>query len=348
MSPGRKVTLTLEELRNMYWAQRMNTRQIAEKYGVWPEAVRHWMVKYGIPRRNRYEATIKYPRKPFSGDEYEKAYLLGLRAGDIHARKRATNTVGVNVSTTSPAMIELFETTFRGYGFVKKYPAKGPLVYEWYVYCDLDRSFEFLIEKPVEVSKNNGGFYAFLAGYVDSEGTWTFSYQNDRLRLHFWIKSQDIKLLNEIKKKLENDGFHPSGPHLRVKGGTSTSRLTSNGKILVTNSKDYFQLDLCKRDEIVRLAKKLVLFSRHKEKMGRMRLVLEAVEERLTKEKIKNFIEAANIKTKECVKVAELGYLYRHSNKASFLRGGVATRPKELRTYAQLQGDECYYTNKMG
>jgi len=150
MLPGRKVTATREELQNMYWDQRMSMKQIAEKYGVIPGAVRYWMMKYDIPRRNRYEATIKYPRKPFSGDEYERAYLLGLRAGDIHARKRATNTVGVNVTTTYPAMIELFERTFGRYGHVKKYPAKGPLVYEWYVYCDLDTSFGFLIKKPME------------------------------------------------------------------------------------------------------------------------------------------------------------------------------------------------------
>jgi hypothetical protein len=90
-------------------------KQISEKYGVIPGAVRHWMMKYDIPRRNRYEATIKYPRESFSGDEYERAYLLGLRAGDIHARKRATNTIGINVTTTRPAMFRLCKEIFCKY-----------------------------------------------------------------------------------------------------------------------------------------------------------------------------------------------------------------------------------------
>lgn len=65
----------------------MSTKQMAEKYGATPEAARHWMIKYGIPRRNHYEATIKYARKPFSGEGHELSYLLGLRAGDIRAEK---------------------------------------------------------------------------------------------------------------------------------------------------------------------------------------------------------------------------------------------------------------------
>ncbi|MDI6884668.1 MAG: hypothetical protein QMD00_06065, partial [Hadesarchaea archaeon] len=158
----RKITAGREELRHMYWTQRMSTKQIAEKYGATPEAARHWMIKYWIPRRNHYEATIKYARKPFSGEGHELSYLLGLRAGDIHARRRATNTIGANVTTTCPPMIELFERTFGSYGYVKKYPVKGPLVYGWYVYCDLDMSFNFLIEKPIS-APDWGDFYAFLA-----------------------------------------------------------------------------------------------------------------------------------------------------------------------------------------
>jgi hypothetical protein len=130
-----------------------------------------------------------------------------------------------------------------------------------------------------------------------------------------------------MQRKLRRDnetldkrlGFYcPSGPHLRVKGGTSMPRLTSNGKILVTNSKDYFQLSLCKQDEVTRLAKKLVAFSHHKEKIERMRLVIEAAKGQLTKKNVKNFIATTDRKIKECVRVAELEYLHKHHDEASF------------------------------
>jgi len=316
----RKMTATREELYRMYWDERMSAGRIAEKYNVTDNAVLRWMEKYSIPRRGKYEVILKYPRKPFSGDENEKAYLIGLRAGDIHARKRATNTVGVNVTTTCPAMIELFEGTFGGYGCVKRYPARGQFGYEWYIYCDLDVSFKFLIEKSVNVPSDDS-FYPFLAGYVDSEGTWTFSYQNGKPRPSFWIKSQDIQLLNGIKKRLENDGFHPCGPHLRVKGGTSTLRWIpqSGGTVMIKNTKDYFQLSLLRRDEMIRLIKNLMPFSHHKEKIERMHLVLKAAEGRLSREEVKNFIENSNGKIKECVAKAEIEYSRRHEENQFFV-----------------------------
>ncbi|MDI6884540.1 MAG: hypothetical protein QMD00_05410 [Hadesarchaea archaeon] len=347
MSPERKVTVTREELREMYWGQRKSLARIARLYGVIHQSVRYWMIKHGIPRRNRYDATIKYPRTPFSGDRYERAYLLGLRAGDIHARRRATNTIGVNVSTTSPAMIKLMEDTFGRYGRVNKYPAKGPLVYEWYIYCDLDTSFDFLIEKPTGVP-DWGDFYAFLAGYVDSEGTITFDYTGS-LRPNFWIKSQDVELLGKIRWKLKNDGFHPSNLHLRTKSGTWTSRISrlNGASISIQNTRDYYQLSLHRRSEIAKLVKKLIQFSRHGEKVERMRLALKTTEKQLTEEEARNFIQNANREKEECIKAAEVMYTQKHCG-AILPREDVATQLERSKTCARPRGGECCYTNRTG
>lgn len=302
------MTATREELQNMYWGQLMNARQIAEKYGVVPGAVRYWMIKYGIPRRNHYEATLKYPRKPFSGDGYERAYLLGLRAGDIHARRRAANTIGVNVTTTRPAMFKLCKEVFAKYGYVKKYPVRGPLGPQWYVYSDLDKSFEFLIEKPTKVPTDES-FYAFLAGYVDSEGTWTFNKQVNKLLFHFWIKSQDLDLLKQIEGKLKSNGFHLNALKLEIKGGR-WQKVFSNGKtIWIKNRRDYWRLRLCRQTEIVLLAEKLIPFVRHEEKMKRMLLILKAKNREWLKygEEIRNRIQQMNEGAKKWVEEAELG-----------------------------------------
>lgn len=306
------------------------------------------MTKHGIPTRNKRKIVLKYPRKPFSGDANEKAYLLGLRAGDIHARRRAINTVGVNVTTTYPAMIELFERTFGRYGCVKKYPAKGPLVYEWYVYCDLDASFGFLIEKPMGVP-DGGDFYAFLAGYVDSEGTITFDCGGGRPRPNFWIKSQDVELLDEIRRKLKSDGFHPSGLHLRAKGGTWTSRISrlNEGTMSIQNMRDYYQLGLYRRNEIDWLVKKLMQFSRHREKVERMRLVLKSTEGQLMEEEVKNFIKNANGEKEKCIKAAEVVYIQKHCG-ATLPHEDAATQLEKSKTCARPRHDGCCYTNRTG
>jgi hypothetical protein len=105
----------------------------------------------GVPLRGRIDAQIKavtkHERRPFAGDDLEKAYLMGLRYGDLDVvlHGRATR---VRVSTTHPAMAKLFESLFSRYGFVHRYPKTTNLTgYEWTLECDLDSTFEFLLEK---------------------------------------------------------------------------------------------------------------------------------------------------------------------------------------------------------
>jgi intein-encoded DNA endonuclease-like protein len=313
MPPRRKVIIAAEELHEMYWNFRKPTRQIADEYGIAPETVRRLMIKYNIQRRNRYEATLRYLRKPFSENTSEKAYLLGLRAGDIHARKRSTNTIGVNVTTTHPAMYKLLKKTFGEYGRVKKYPVKGQLGYEWYVYCDLDMSFEFLVEKPTDVL-NDENFYAFLAAYVDSEGSWTFSKKKNKIEFHFWIKSQDVNLLNRIRKILEKRGYHPR-LSLIEKGLQRCENLSHGNKTEIKCLKDYWQLRICRQGEILSLAEKLLPFARHDEKRKRMQLILEAGKRGWSKygKDIEKLIAQTGHEVKKWVEKAKIEHERKHA-----------------------------------
>jgi len=87
------------------------------------------MKRFQVPARKGGNP-LKYPRKPFSGNEKEKAYLLGLRAGDIYAQQRTPNTVEVTTATTHPAMIDLFYDIFDKYGHCGIYPRKSNMGYE--------------------------------------------------------------------------------------------------------------------------------------------------------------------------------------------------------------------------
>jgi len=88
---------------------------------------------------------MKYPKKPFSNNLIEKAYLLGLRAGDISAAQHRKQ-VQVITGTTHPAQIRMFERVFMNYGHVGKYPYEQNGQRKWYVHCLLDKSFNFLTE----------------------------------------------------------------------------------------------------------------------------------------------------------------------------------------------------------
>lgn len=268
MPPKRKVTATREELHRMYWGQRMNTRQIAEKYGVIPDAVRYWMIKYGIPRRNCYEAALQYPRKPFSGDGYEKAYLLGLRAGDIHARHQG-RLIEASVGTTHPAMLKLFRKVFSNHGTVGTYPFKIHS-YELGIYTSLDKSFSFLLQKPSSVpdwvQASDKAFYRFLAGYADAEGCWSIFRTRQYVGQIFVITTSDENILLQLNNGLIKRGFNSHLYRLNVAG-----KIRGYGKC----TRNIYTLEIYARKDVCRLARILLHLSHHDEKIRKMQLILK-------------------------------------------------------------------------
>ena len=91
------------------WARRYNEGQsLKEIAGATVDPVTVWLHlrKRGVQLRNRIDAQIvavsKYQRTPFSGDKLERAYLMGLRYGDLHAVRHG-RAIRVRVSTTHPA-----------------------------------------------------------------------------------------------------------------------------------------------------------------------------------------------------------------------------------------------------
>src|SRR5208283_2452106 len=82
------------------------------------------------------EKRRKYERRPFDGTKEDRAYLLGLRHGDISVTKPCPNpseAIRVSTSTTHPAMAELFTNLFSPYGHISKHPRykKDTQSYEW-------------------------------------------------------------------------------------------------------------------------------------------------------------------------------------------------------------------------
>jgi intein-encoded DNA endonuclease-like protein len=205
---NRKVTEAMVE----EWVRRYQAgeslRTIAGEI-VDPVTVWIHLKKRGLVLRDRVEAQIlavtKHERKRFQGDSIEKAYMMGLRYGDLDAVRHG-RAVRVRVSTTHPAMAELFESLFSPYGFVHRFPREAEFTgYEWSLECDLDDSFEFLLQKPsiCELDRLTfQEFLSFLAGFFDAEGSVFLHRKSSGLAPELNIANTDKEVLNLISQRL--------------------------------------------------------------------------------------------------------------------------------------------------
>ena len=307
-----KLKVSKEKLHHLHWDKKLSVKQIARQFGVTTTTISNYFKKLNIPRRKvteiLYELSLKKnPREPFSGDETEKAYLLALRSGDISSRQEHRS-VRVSAGTTHPAMIRLFFKVFGKYGRCIKCPVKTR-GYEWFLRSTLHESFNFLVKKSQIVPENEKLFYAFLAGFSDCEGSWIVSHSHNKyIQTLFVVRNTDYKLLKQVERRLEEIGYHPE---LVVE----TKKDSRVGAWQLRATKDCFKLTVHRRDEVALLAKKLLPYSRHKEKITKMKLLLQIANETQWPE-VKNKVMAIRRKIKKevknCIEEAKQEWHFRH------------------------------------
>ena len=185
------------------------------------------MQQFGIPRRELSEAITRHKRENFSGKPVERAYLIGLRLGDLWVRKNKpgpkSKTIVVSCHTTRLEQLDLIHSLFSAYGHVQ---ITHPSDDSWQILCYLNSSFEFLLPKddrvPAWVLVDSSQFLAFLAGYVDAEGSFCIDCNG---RASFQLKSCDIGILNEISAFLNSRlGLSCHPPRLAQSRGSPTGR----------------------------------------------------------------------------------------------------------------------------
>lgn len=301
-----------ERLRSLYWENGFSLRGIAEKLGKSRSTVYRWMKEYGIPLREP-KPPIKYPKMPFSEDDVEKNYLIGLRAGDLSV-KRHYRQIMVSMTTTHSAMIKLVHEVFSKYGRVGSYPAFIPKirVYEWHVYAYLDKSFEFLLEKiqtiPREALGKEECFLAFLAGYTDAEGSLIINRDRGTVRFTFSIGSEDSGILSYVAERMVDMGYHPLLRLDKEKGEKIASSLGAPEL-----RKHLWKLELCRKDEILRLIQSLPI--RHDEKLRKRKLMLELADIKKWPQAEGKVLELSKVIQEEverCVLAAAVEYQKRH------------------------------------
>ena len=187
----------------------LSTTTIARRYGVCSNTVRRHLIKTMV-LRNRIEAGIqastKYKKYPFSGNQGAAAYLCGF-IEDCHIRKSG-RLVEVSTTTTHPAMEQLFRDLFESYGHVTR-TAGFDNVHSYYRYhltTYLEASFEQVLEKgtdlPAKVPResSNPMFYSYLAGLVDAEGGVRLYNNHTRADSVLYITINKLDLLSSLRE----------------------------------------------------------------------------------------------------------------------------------------------------
>lgn len=270
-----EIVIPKETLQKLYWEKKLSASQIGEKFGTNHRRILKKMKKAGISSRTLSEAMTKKFKKPFTGDLNEKAYLLGLRTGDFYAKQQHIS-VRMQTTSTHPAQVNLLRKAMKKYGETKTYFSRNHAREdEWFIYADLDRSFEFLLKKPQEIPswilEDESCFYSFLCAYSDCEGSFSIikSHKNS-VRFTFRITSGDKKVLEQIKSTLESYGYNPCF-YLHSKKGL---RKGSKGRFNKFNF-DMYQIIMYRKTEMLRFIEALLPFSKHDEKIDKMKYIQE-------------------------------------------------------------------------
>ncbi len=223
---ARKLRLDRSELERLYVLEGLDTPEIGRRFGVTGDTVRRYLVEYGIERRDKSTVAIRYSRRDFSGDLLEKAYLIGLRQGDLWVAPTSggpiSDSITITCTTTHLEQIDLFKAVFTSYGHVA---VNGCRNGNYVVRCHLSRSFEFLLPKqdciPKWILDDSSMFVAFLAGYTDAEGCFCVPADGNAL---FRLQSYDVTILHQAHSVLNHrlEIICPS-PRLAIPKGYPTT-----------------------------------------------------------------------------------------------------------------------------
>ncbi len=267
------IPISTKELERLYVTEQNSTEEIAAKLKCSATGIRDRLRSEGLAIRNRKEAKALVStrgRKNFNGNQTEKAYLLGLRTGDLHVRTSSDSSpsIFVELNTTKSDMVSVFRDCFSSYTTI--WEGNPDRLGAISMRAPLNRSFAFLLEKedniPKWITSNTTLFCAFLAGYTDSEGTFCLCRDN----AVFAIKTQDINILRKIREQLVNLGVLCRPPTLaRAKG--------SKDKFGTEANEEMWTLSVYRKEALLRLFDLLEPHLKHQDKLNRIEMLRENI-----------------------------------------------------------------------
>lgn len=254
-------------LQRLYQHERHSAARIAVDAGCSRQHVVNRMRELGIPIRDPVESCTRYPKTPFGGDEIQRAYLIGLRAGDLHVKKlnAGGRTFWIECASTRREQLDLVVRLFSPYGRCwigppKRNGARG-------VHALVDESFAFLSPKPRRIApwilRDSQSFLAFLAGYTDAEGCFGLY----RRRARFDIQSYDREILNAIHRRLRTFRITCPPPWCPIQPGRYTNRFG------YSNRQAVWRLTVARREALVRLIGLLAPYLQHAKRRRDMQAI---------------------------------------------------------------------------
>lgn len=210
---GNRISINISKvtLIDLYQNKRLTQKSIAQRYGNKSyTGISRLMKFHGIKARNYSQAHTKYPKFDFKGNLIDKAYLIGFRIGDLNVYK-IKNLIQVRCSTTIQAQVDLIKTLFNSYGNVHIWKARRGT---FEIIVLLNESFDFLLPKVDRIEnwilKNKDLFLAFMAGYIDAEGSYYIRKPYHKTHKPSWavfeIQSYDKNIVELIYWELKRLG----------------------------------------------------------------------------------------------------------------------------------------------
>lgn len=268
-----------DELKRLYFEEKLSQSQIAERMGCSKQAVQRRMKKLNLETRDTSTANmLRYDsfRRDFDGDLPLKAYMLAFCKGDTHPwiRDPGSQTIRIMTATTKQAQIDLFQNLFSPYGhvYVSQPDTRGAI----HMAAHVNLTFDFLLFKedkiPDWVLEDEEAFFGYLAGYVDAEGHISVSGGYAM----FKVDTYDMNIIKTASTMLNKLGIKTSTPLTTAQQGTKTSQ----GHFY---RKDMWRLHIGGKSALLLLFNRLRPYLRHATRIEQMNAAIANIDYRNTK-----------------------------------------------------------------
>ena len=270
----KRSDILCEELYELYVEKQLTFADIARRLDCSPVTIHKRLKACGIQARPAGGSVFEYPKKDFDGSLDEKAYLIGLRLGDLHVEV-GNWAIRVRCTSTHQEQIDLIRELFDEYGGIWISEAREKRGTG--ITAHLNRSFDFLLPQGDEIEQwildDDNLFAAFWAGYLDAEG----SFITSGTRAYFKVDPGDKGILYQAWLRLVDLGLEFHEPKLVRPAGTWISQFQ------LSSQRDLWRLSTEKKITLLQLCDLVSPYLRHRRPIQAMMAVRANVASRMAK-----------------------------------------------------------------